>query len=291
MRRGWRKSPSTRSLGRSFSSIGPNRPASIMDGYDGLKDFWKRCIERAPAYEKYKQANVLYPSSFPFTRHWGPFQFALLQSPTQTEIDLLEFMEGAQMAVELVTRTYYEEDLRKYALSLPKLTRLAILENTGEFYEAMQALQTEGEPDCVKLMRRGVSKVCFEAIVMSIQNSNNAMHAVDLIQLDIDKMHLDNVKFHIVPRSIIQGSRAFRTYASVENLEEGTQNLEKEDITEELLELRVISQSKEHIKVYADGNKKTLTRPNRASWAFASCVTTPEQLDWRMADIHLHTID
>lgn len=292
MHRGWRRNSYARSMKRSFSSKEPKQPPSIMEGFEGMKEFWKRCVDRAPTYEKYKHANVLSPSAFPFTRRWGPVQFAMLQLPTLTEIDLFEFLEGAQMASELVTRTFYDEDFRKYALSLPRLSRKALFDNTGEFYEAVQALEAREEPDCVKMMRKGVSEVCFEAVIFSIQNSKNTKHTVELCELDVDRMYLENVGFRIVPQSILQESRAFRTYACENNSQEGPETADtiQDDIKEEVLELRVISRSKEHIKVYADGNHKQLTLPNRASWAFASCVTTPEQLDWRIAGIRHHTV-
>ncbi|TMW55358.1 hypothetical protein Poli38472_013249 [Pythium oligandrum] len=98
-------------LARCFSSR-PSDP-SLVDGFDGVRAFVRRCHDRAGDFTTYRRQELFAP--FPLVLS-DLVLFVQLQQPTNTQIDLHEFLQGATHAYNHTVRTMFSDEFRRFSI-------------------------------------------------------------------------------------------------------------------------------------------------------------------------------
>lgn len=260
------------------SSSAPNDKPSIVDGWAGIMSFMERVSERVPQFDRYLEKNVFPPENF---RLQNIILFSKLQAPTDTEIDAVEFLNGAQFAIDLAMNTMYSREFVNFAVG-------AITES--------RAAET---------LRAGLTPACYDAFLYAMRETSKTGNTFELTQLEMLGVHLSNVEWDrmsraewkhaktlTLPRSDAQQSD--KAAASTDAVQVSTievdpaLRIEPEDHTQmvETLRLDVQLRSREHLDVHlSDAPSETTVKESFATWRFESLVTKPEDIDWQIISV------
>ncbi|TYZ65947.1 hypothetical protein PybrP1_010424 [[Pythium] brassicae (nom. inval.)] len=267
----------------------PGKP-TIFDSLDGLSQYYSRCVERIPVFERYEQQGVFPPSSPRFSNF---FLFTKLQLPPATEIDAVEFLDGARFACDLAMNTMYSREFVNFA--------------SGAIAASPAA----------ELLQRGLSRECFNAFLFAMNESSKSGNTFDLAQLDFNGVYLVGVEWeHLSLAELKAEKKVAQLTAQAEVMAEqkaaqltgrkvaARPEPEPEAAAAETLDLRlaiepsdyqtkiqrmrldVRVETKEHLAVRtADGQDQTIARDSTAVWRFESVVTTPDDVDWQIVSV------
>ncbi|ETI48499.1 hypothetical protein F443_07472 [Phytophthora nicotianae P1569] len=94
-----------------FSSPPDAQPPS-RNFYDDLSQYVKRVLDRSDQLKRYEEHNVFPPNNWAFRNY---YLYAQLQLPSKTEIDAVEFLDGAKFACDRVIRAMHSPELMDFA--------------------------------------------------------------------------------------------------------------------------------------------------------------------------------
>lgn len=100
----------------SSSSSPPRSPllSSFSDRLTHMQQALQRCVDRIETLDKYERLGVFQSSPLEFFEN--RFLFYSLNRPQTTEIDVLEFLEGAKVAHEVTMLQMYSTEYTKYIM-------------------------------------------------------------------------------------------------------------------------------------------------------------------------------
>lgn len=246
---------------------------TIFDGLEGLSQYYTRCSERVASFEKYEQSGVFPPSSFRMSNF---FLFTKLQLPPSTEIDAVDFLNGAQFACDLAMHTMYSREFINFACG------------------------AVSESKAANHLKRGLSAECYDAFLFAMNETSKSGNTFDLTQLDINGVYLVGVDWERLTLAEYKAEQLVATPSQTEPSEGGTtamaSNIEIEEPEEivpadhqtvvERMRLDVLFETKEHLDVQTvDGQDQTIARESSAVWRFESLVTTPDDIDWKIVSV------
>ncbi|GMF39096.1 unnamed protein product [Phytophthora fragariaefolia] len=238
--------------------------------------------------DRYREHSVFPPTNWMLQNY---LLFTKLQLPTNTEIDAVDFLNGARFACDLAVNTMYSREFVNFA--------------TGVISESPAADK----------MKSGLSESCYDAFLFAMKETSKTGNRFTLKQLDINGVYLYDVNWDRMSLAQLKQEEALEAYnrAQVAELErqeeaarkvgEGEANPEKDseetvvnpmaEITPEdhetmieRLRLDVLLNSVEHLEVVsAEAADQVLEKKSSAVWRFESLVTQPEDVDWRIISV------
>ncbi|KAG7376550.1 hypothetical protein PHYPSEUDO_013151 [Phytophthora pseudosyringae] len=106
-----RRSPQLSRRTQHFSSSpSPGPPSPTF--YDELSQYVKRVVDRKDQLTRYQEHSVFPPSNWTVLNY---FLYAQLQLPSKTELDAVEFLNGARFACDRVVRAMHAQELLDFA--------------------------------------------------------------------------------------------------------------------------------------------------------------------------------
>ncbi|KAG2778062.1 hypothetical protein PC129_g11664 [Phytophthora cactorum] len=263
-----------------FSSSSNAKP-SVLDGPEGLMQFANRSVERVTTQmERYREHSVFPPSNWMLHNY---LLFTKLQLPTNTEIDAVDFLNGARFACDFAVNTMYSTEFVNFA--------------TGAISESPAA----------EKMKSGLSETCYDAFLFAMKQTSKTGNRFTLKQLDINGVYLYDVQWDRMSLAELKQEEALEAYnrAQVVELEKQEEKEGKVEDTEkvvvnpmedispedhatmiERLRLDVQLDAVEHLEVVtAEAADQLLEKNSSAVWRFESLVTQPEDVDWRIVSV------
>ncbi|KAG1686158.1 hypothetical protein DVH05_007143 [Phytophthora capsici] len=271
--------PSASSSLHHFSSSSEAKP-SVLDGPDGLLQFANRSMERVTTQmERYRQHSVFPPSNWMMQNY---LLFTKLQLPTNTEIDAVDFLNGARFACDLAVNTMYSREFVNFA--------------TGAVTESPAA----------EKMKSGLSESCYDAFLFAMKQTNKTGNKFTLKELEINGVYLYDVNWDRMSLAELKQEEALEAYnraqvAELEKQEEAgavrdAENVVKDPTADvapedhakmvERLRLDVLLDTVEHLEVEtAETAGEVFEKKSLAVWRFESLVTQPDDVDWRIVSV------
>ncbi|POM66600.1 Hypothetical protein PHPALM_17514 [Phytophthora palmivora] len=228
--------------------------------------------------DRYRQHSVFPPS------HWhlqNYLLFTKLQLPTNTEIDAVEFLNGARFACDMAVNTMYSREFVNFA--------------TGAISQSSAA----------EKIKSGLSEGCYDAFLFAMKQTSKSGNTFTLKQLDINGVYLYDVNWDRMSLAELKQEQALEAYnrAQVTEMEkqeeEGRKeekvvvnpmaNVSPEDHSTmiERLQLDVFLDSVEHLEIVTtEGADELLEKKSAAVWRFESLVTQPDDVDWRIVSVY-----
>ncbi|CAI5742279.1 unnamed protein product [Peronospora destructor] len=236
---------------------------------------------------RYVDHSVFPPSNWMLQNY---LLFTKLQLPTNTEIDAVDFLNGARFACDLAVNTMYSREFVDFA--------------TG----------TISVSPAAEKMKSGLSVACYEAFLFAMKETSKTGNRFALKHLDINGVHLYDVNWDRMSVATMKQEEALEVYnrAQVAELEQQQEEREVEegkanavngkktmvesltaDITPEdhatmveRLRLDVLLDTVEHLEVVtAESADQTLEKKSSVIWRFESLVTQPDDVDWRIVTV------
>ncbi|KAL3664600.1 hypothetical protein V7S43_010350 [Phytophthora oleae] len=238
---------------RRHFSTSPNEQNSPHEGLQEVLATLSKVQARQDLFLEYEKQDLFAPSSMSWLAN--RFMFYHLNRPQETNLDLVEFIQGAKYAMEATMMAMYSKEFADY------VAREA---------EAPGAL----EPDCeaAEMVQRSLETVSYEAFKEFVLQSASAGVQAELKQIELHSAHLLSVQFERVAKRPTTNSLG----ATVVGVP-----------VDERLKLAVLFSITEHVSLDADGEEEVIVRGNNAIWQFESKVTTPEDIDWVIEPLHL----
>ncbi|KAF1785362.1 hypothetical protein GQ600_18923 [Phytophthora cactorum] len=119
---------------------------AFLDGPEGIMQFANRSVERVTTQmERYREHSVFPPSNWMLHNY---LLFTKLQLPTNTEIDAVDFLNGARFACDFAVNTMYSTEFVNFA--------------TGAISESPAA----------EKMKSGLSETCYDAFLFAMKQTS-----------------------------------------------------------------------------------------------------------------------
>ncbi|KAG3194995.1 hypothetical protein PC128_g8854 [Phytophthora cactorum] len=239
---------------RQFSSP-PNGHDVPPEGFQEVLDTLARVRARKELFEEYKSQCVFAPSSMSWLANW--LMFYHLNRPQSTQLDLIEFIQGAKYAMETTMTAMYSREFADYV---------------ARDAEAPGPLQ----PDCetAEMVERSLETVSYEAFKSFVLQSASAGIRAEMKKIEVHSAHLLSVQYErVAKRSTTNSSGAKVLGVPVD----------------ERLKLAVLFDITEHVSMTMPDSPdaEEIARQNKAIWQFESKVTMPEDIDWIIEPLHL----
>ncbi|RLN53058.1 hypothetical protein BBJ29_008647 [Phytophthora kernoviae] len=213
-------------------------------------------MARKDVFREYKQQNAFAPSSMSWVANW--LMFYHLNRPHQTQLDLLEFLQGAKYAMEATMTAMYSREFADY------VSRDA-------------AAPGVLEPDCAtaEMVQHSLETVSYEAFKAFVLQSSSVGIRAEMQKIEMHSAHLLSVQYQRIAKRPTTNSSGAKVLGVP---------------THERLKLAVLFDITEHVNVTLpeDGIPEELTiRRTKAIWQFESNVTALEDIDWIIEPLHL----
>ncbi|KAF1328560.1 hypothetical protein FI667_g6791, partial [Globisporangium splendens] len=234
---------------RSFSSS-----PEFERGLSGVMNVFNRVVDRATRFQQYQEQHVFPPDDSSIT---NMLAFVTLQIPQRTEIDAVEFLEGARHAccahLEAIHSLEFGEHVGGGGRSACTQADLLKAYCTPGFYKTAKAN--------VKLTH------AMRNLILELQG------------VAIESIHLKRAEY---------ARLTAQEYEDEVNAEKNAPMLWSEDANMERLQLHVDVDTVENVKMnYFKRNEvRFVQQQNAYRWIFESKVTRPEDVDWRIAAIY-----
>eukprot|EP00644_Phytophthora_capsici_P007772 jgi/Phyca11/126062/e_gw1.61.221.1 len=236
---------------RRHFSTSPNAQSSPPEGLQEVLATLSKFQARQDIFREYEKQDLFAPSSMSWLAN--RLMFYHLNRPQETNLDLVEFIQGAKYAMEATMMAMYSQEFADY------VAREA---------EAPGAL----EPDCetAEMVQRSLETVSYEAFKEFVLHSAKVGVQAELKKIDLHSAHLLSVQYERAAKRSTKNSLG----ATVVGVP-----------VDERLKLAVLFSITEHVSL--DGEEEVIVRENNAIWQFDSKVTTPEDIDWIIEPLHL----
>ncbi|KAH7472689.1 Glucanase inhibitor protein 2 [Phytophthora ramorum] len=210
-------------------------------------------FERLPKLQEYQDKGVFTDSINTLAQCW---QFVQLQLPKQTSVDLLEFVEGAQVATEAHLRAMNGVEFAEF---------LAEKENSSS--QVADSLQQYMTP------------VCYHQ--MALQVKKDYLHRN--FYVECEKMKVEKAQLaRVVYRRLTE--KEYADFVACTKLPK----VISPDATVEHLSLHMDVATVEDLNiVFLQGKTRHVQQQNLYRVVFESRVTEPEQVDWRIESMYI----
>ncbi|KAG7386625.1 hypothetical protein PHYBOEH_008625 [Phytophthora boehmeriae] len=241
----------TRSLS---SSSGDGNAPRFERGLALAAGLWQRTTDQLPKLDEYEERKV-FPSSL--GTMGNVWLFLQLQLPAKTQIDLVEFLQGARMATEAKLRA-------TNCVEFPKF----LAEEQGSSSEAADSLRSFTTPACYNEMALQVKT-----------NYLRGRRFVDCEQMTIERAQVSKVFYQRLTE------QEYTDMVELRKLPDAV----SPDATIEHLRLHVDVATVEDLNLVFLDQKKTfhVQQQNVYRVAFESRVTSPEEVDWHIDSMRL----
>ncbi|KAG7388209.1 hypothetical protein PHYBOEH_007998 [Phytophthora boehmeriae] len=241
---------------RHFASSSPPQDSDPPIGLQEILTTLSKVKARKDVFQKYKQQDVFAPSGMSWLANW--LMFYHLNRPQQTQLDLIEFLEGAKYAMEATMTAMYSREFADY------VRREAA---------APGALQ----PDCAtaEMVQRSLESVSYEAFKAFVLQSSSVGIRAEMQKIEMHSAHLLSVQYQRIakrPTTNLSGAKILGVPIN------------------ERLKLAVLFDITEHVNVALPEEEiqdELTIRRTKAIWQFESNVTTAEDIDWIIEPLHL----
>jgi hypothetical protein len=226
------------------------------EGLDEVFATLDKVRSRRDLFKQYKQQDVFAPSSISWLANW--LMFYHLNRPQTTQVDLLEFIQGAKHAMQTTMTAMYSREFAAYV-------------------EREAGAPGSLEPDCeaAELVHRSLETVSYEAFKSFVLKSASAGIRAEMKEIEIHSAHLLSVQYERAATRSTTNSSGAKVL--------GVPMLER-------LKLAVLFDITEHVSVAlpdSEGAEDIAVRRNKVIWQFESGVTTPENIDWIIEPLQL----
>uniref|UniRef100_K3WT58 Uncharacterized protein n=1 Tax=Globisporangium ultimum (strain ATCC 200006 / CBS 805.95 / DAOM BR144) TaxID=431595 RepID=K3WT58_GLOUD len=235
---------------RSFSSSSPE----FERGLSGVMNVFNRVMDRSARFQRYQEQHVFPPDDSSIT---NMLAFVTLQIPQRTEIDAVEFLEGARHACCAHLEAIHSLQFGEYV-------------GGGERSACTQA-------DLLKLY-------CTPGFYKTAKANVKLTHAMRNLILELQGVAIESIHLKRAEYARLTAQE----YEDEVNAEKNAPMLWSEDASMERLQLHVDVETVENVKMnYFKRNKtRFVQQQNAYRWIFESKVTRPEDVDWRIAAIY-----
>ncbi|GMF23698.1 unnamed protein product [Phytophthora lilii] len=211
---------------------------------------------RKDTFQQYKEQQVFAPSKLSHLANW--LMFYHLNRPQKTQLDVIEFLQGAKYAMRATMLAMYSREFADY------VAREA---------EAMGALK----PDCetAKMVERSLETVSYDAFKAFMLQSASAGIRPEMQEIEVHSAHLLSVRYDRVAKRPTTNSSGAKVLGVP---------------MDERLTLAVLFDITEHVDVTlpdSEDDTEMVVRRTKAIWQFNSKVTTPDDIDWIIEPLHL----
>uniref|UniRef100_K3WT55 Uncharacterized protein n=1 Tax=Globisporangium ultimum (strain ATCC 200006 / CBS 805.95 / DAOM BR144) TaxID=431595 RepID=K3WT55_GLOUD len=244
---------------RRFSSSSLPSPRPLERGWSHVVSACKRAFERRATLAQYQEKQLFSPVPLPLRDMW---YFLQLQMPSHAQVDLEEFLRGAQFAGKTQLLAANSHEFALFAAG------------EGDMTTASTAA-SQLESICVPYTYRGLleaSKTAYETkkLILEIQ------------EITIDKAFVSGVGYNQFTESEYADLIEGRDASLLSN-----QRSFAEDATIEHLTIEVGAQTTEVHKMTLLGDEEALVeQQNYRRWLFESKVSNDGELDWRILAAH-----
>ena len=237
--------------------------------------------------DRYVDHSVFPPSNWTLQNY---LLFMKLQLPTNTEIDAVDFLNGARFACDLAINTMYSKEFVDFATKTISVSPAA------------------------EKLKAGLSVACYEAFLFAMKQTSKTGKRFTLKHLDINGAYLYDVSWDRMSLATMKQEEALEVYnrAQIAELEQQQEEREMEegktnavngektmvesltaDITPEdhatmveRLRLDVLLDTVEHLEIVtAESADEKLEKKSSVIWRFESLVTQPDDVDWRIVTV------
>lgn len=247
---------------RSFSSSNDSRNDSnnaapkFERGLSGLGAVFSRVSDRSSEFQRYQKAGVFPPDDSWLT---NMIAFVALNIPQRTQIDAVEFIEGAKHACKAQLTAVNSLEFGKYI--------------GGEISQC----------DNAHLLQ----KYCTPAFYQSASSNVKLTYAMRNLIFEsqgaaIEGIHLKSVEYARLTDQEYKDE--------VTGLRQAPFLVWSEDASVERMKLALHVTTVENVKMNyfkrKEDTSKFVQQQNAYTWIFESRVTRPEDVDWRIADVY-----
>jgi hypothetical protein len=284
-----RRSPRAVRLARGFSSS-PDTPPSF---YDDLSGYVNRVLSRTDQLERYREHSV-FPSSN-WTLH-NYYLYAQLQLPSKTEIDAVEFLNGARFACDRVLRAMHSQELMEFAA------------DNGP------------RPELANEMEQMLDPTCYQRLFLPrVRRLGVGVSSLELKELDFTGVYLRGVHCNRTTRANLRAEEALRAVVGdtiaqkqkdrpknerpnvmdvvsdlsdikeklAKTVDKSTTEPEDEEIVERL-RLDALFHTTQKVEAVSakTSERYTVTTNVKTRLSFESLVTEPDDVDWRIVTMN-----
>lgn len=265
---------------RTFAqSPRPSEP-TILDGWKGVKGLAERVRARFEVLDRYEENNVFVPTLSQFDRF---LQFVRLQSPSNTEIDAIEFLCGAQHAIDLAINTIMSSEVSQFARGeieqSPAVAKLQSIMAPYCFYTLMKDLEGFGP---IQLNSLSINSVQIQEVIWgsSTMDSRKTFDYKPLVRANelirLRRAHAKNLLDQL-------GNDKGKQQVGMVNPNSIVFDEANDHKTEvQVLEITVLVDAVENITTRKGEEETTVDRQSVSLWTFETLVTHPEDVDWRI---------
>lgn len=256
---------------RSLSSNASPQPSQRKDNDEDREDatdplsisaYLQRCFARRHDIQRYEDAQVFHPSS---SRLRNLLTFLILQMPSRSAVDLVDFHRGAQHACTVLLEAANSEDMQQHVAQMQQ--KHSDPEMTQRELVAVENLQAWCTPGCYAELVDGVR---------SISERHMRVHAR---HVEVTECHVTHVNFDRVTADHwqeLQQTMAMRV---------GPRQW-AEDADIELLQVTVMFQTREELEMTLVGKESSVVcQENEYECRLDSRVTSPHQIEWQVASL------
>lgn len=221
-------------------------------GFKGLYSLHQRCSSRFDQFDAYSERGVFAPAMNVFQRM---LVFLQLQLPAETQVDAVEFLEGAKAAAQLQLEATNSTDLPRF---------LSGEEEQSESADRLQAFCTPGFYNTAALQVK--------------RNYKQRGCVIECRQMAVESAHLRFVDYNRVTEAQYREEVEFMKLPPPGWAE---------DATIERMRLHVDVATVEDLAIHYLDKQQTLLvqQQNLHRFIFESRVTAPEDVDWRVANV------
>lgn len=222
----------------------------LLTGFDEFVQTVKRCRARKHVFEHYTKQKVFQPSPLALVNNWLLFYHLNRPQWMHSELDMIEFLDGAKHALEATMLAMYSREFANFAVG-------AI-----EKSEHADQLSNSLEP------------VSLDALRQFIKYTEEAGIRTEMQKLDIHAAYLVGAQYHRVPR---------RPGAN-------TSGVQVIDVpADERIRIQVCFEITEHVsvKLPEDEEPEVIEKENTSIWQFESIVNSPETVDWMIEPLNM----
>lgn len=248
----------------------PSEPtvAAPSSWWDEVRETYARARARTHVFEEFEAAGVFQPSSSRLARLSNWYLFYQLNRPRETQLNMVEFLEGAKHAMETTMMAMYSREFAAFATRSQKTT-------TGDLDESSP----------VHLLSTTLEPVSLEAFTEFVCFSSAAGIRSELQKLELHSAHVVGVTFTRVPmRPATNSSGAVVVGVPMH----------------ERMAIQVLFDVTEHFRMTLPGengdeesaidDEEVVVRNNKAVWQFTSNVTTADDIEWIIEPLDLATM-
>ncbi|KAG3086765.1 hypothetical protein PI124_g18212 [Phytophthora idaei] len=274
-------------------SSSPDAQPPYRNFYGDLSQYLKRVLDRKDQLKRYLDHCVFPPSNWTLRNY---YLYAQLQLPPKTEIDAVEFLDGARFACDRILRAMHSPELIDFATANAPFNSPAIADEMEQMFEST--------------CHQGQLLPCTRRLGLGVPSQ-------ELKELDFTNVYLSGVKLDRPTRAYLKTEeklRAVALQAIAEQQHKLRQMSERPNIMEMMSDLSSIKKKMASVEMEPEDGSETLERLQlralfrttqtveavsamtservavksdvKTTLCFESFVTNPEDVDWQIVQMN-----